>query len=374
MLVPFIVVVPPPSLSDSTLTPGAQTSTSGPRLLNEAIPLAESMAETAITFRYLAGNPTLEVAGGTGRQSLVAGRSHQQQAFVPGRVTHRLQGRGGGGATQAHADYVHAILDAPVDAGDDPGELATAVAVEDLDAIERRLRRHADNVRALDGGGNRSGTVRAVALIVHGRGDARDEARAAYVVRLKVRVVEVDAGIDDRDPYPLALGIAPGLRGVHLLDASRNGLGEGGRLVFHSQVGERTTEGVITEGVARGIVLDHRYVVVLPQGIDFALGQLRGHDGDLVLIDVIADQLRIERRTCGTQGQCCRVQEVRLHALRERAADDVDLVGRAVRALVLAFERNDDGSTLWVVVVADRRSAIFPLLCRMHGRDKMGAA
>ena len=129
MLVPFIVVVPPPSLSDSTLTPGAQTSTSGPRLLNAAMTLAESMAETAMTFRYLAGNPTLESAGGTGfLQFRVAGRGHQQQAFVPGRVAHRLQGRGGAGATQAHADDVHAVLDAPVDAGDDPGELAAAVA------------------------------------------------------------------------------------------------------------------------------------------------------------------------------------------------------------------------------------------------------
>ena len=66
MLVPLIVVVPPPSLSDSTLTPGAQRSTSGPRLLNGAMTLEESMAETAMTFRYLAGNPTLEAAGGTG--------------------------------------------------------------------------------------------------------------------------------------------------------------------------------------------------------------------------------------------------------------------------------------------------------------------
>src|SRR5262249_28547461 len=162
----------------------------------------------------------------------------------------------------------HTMLDAPVDPGDDPGDLATAVVVENLDGIERRLRRYADDVRALDRCGNRAGTVRAVAMIVHRRGSSRYEARPSYVVRLEVRVVEVDAGVDDRDPHALALGIAPGLRGVHLLDASRNGFCEGGRLVFNGQVGER-----ITEGVARGILLDRRHVVVLPQGVDFAVGQ-----------------------------------------------------------------------------------------------------
>src|SRR5438876_12321033 len=55
MLVPLNTVVPRPSLSDSTLTPGAHTSTSGPRLLNGAITLAVSMAETAMTFLYFAG-------------------------------------------------------------------------------------------------------------------------------------------------------------------------------------------------------------------------------------------------------------------------------------------------------------------------------
>src|SRR5216684_6623679 len=55
MLVPLITVVPPPSLSDSTLTPGAHISTSGPRLLKGAITLAESIAETAMTFLYFPG-------------------------------------------------------------------------------------------------------------------------------------------------------------------------------------------------------------------------------------------------------------------------------------------------------------------------------
>ena len=110
MLVPLIVVVPPPSLSDSTLTPGAQRSTSGPRLLNEAISLAESMAETAMTFRYLAGNPTLEVAGGT----RFGGQLVRPQPPAAGLVRHttsfpRPWGRC---PPKAHADHVHAILDA----------------------------------------------------------------------------------------------------------------------------------------------------------------------------------------------------------------------------------------------------------------------
>src|SRR4029434_6566176 len=83
----------------------------------------------------------------------------------------------------------------------------------------------------------------------------------------------------------------------------------------------------------------------MPQRGNFAVGQVRGHDGNLVLIDVVADQVRFERRTRGPQGQGRRVQEVGLHALREHATHNVDLVGRAVRALVLGFERDDDGST-----------------------------
>src|SRR5215831_12302749 len=130
---------------------------------------------------------------------------------------------------------MHAVLDAPVDAGDDLGERATAGLVEHLDGIERRLRRYANNVRAIDRCGDRTGTMRAVTIIVHGRGGSRYEAYATYIVRLEVRVVEVDAGVDDSDTYPLALGIAPGLRGIHLLDPGRNGFREGGRLVFNGQ-------------------------------------------------------------------------------------------------------------------------------------------
>src|SRR5262249_15358868 len=66
MLVPLFVPSPPPGTVDKTLTPGAQTSTSAPRLLNPAIRLAESIADTAMTFLYLAGKPTLDVAGGVG--------------------------------------------------------------------------------------------------------------------------------------------------------------------------------------------------------------------------------------------------------------------------------------------------------------------
>src|SRR5712692_7822972 len=48
---------------DSTLTPGAHSSTSGPRLLKGAITLLLSMAETAITFLYLPGTPTVPMPG-----------------------------------------------------------------------------------------------------------------------------------------------------------------------------------------------------------------------------------------------------------------------------------------------------------------------
>src|SRR5262245_44111365 len=66
MLVPLLVPYPPPGIVDKTLTPGAVISTSGPRLLNAAITSAESIADTAMTFLYLAGKPTFDAAGGTG--------------------------------------------------------------------------------------------------------------------------------------------------------------------------------------------------------------------------------------------------------------------------------------------------------------------
>ena len=59
MLVPLMVLYPPPSTVESTLTPGAQSSTSGPVLLKFVMTLLLSIAETAMTVAYLAGNPTL---------------------------------------------------------------------------------------------------------------------------------------------------------------------------------------------------------------------------------------------------------------------------------------------------------------------------
>jgi hypothetical protein len=58
---------------------------------------------------------------------------------------------------------------------------------------------------------------------------------------LEVRVVEVDPSVYDGYTDTLALGIAPGLRRVHLLDAGGNGFRERGRLVFNGEVVERTT-------------------------------------------------------------------------------------------------------------------------------------
>src|SRR5712692_5069474 len=62
---------------DSTLTPGAQSSTSGPRLLKPAIKLLLSIAETAITFLYLPGYPTLEVVPGGGGPALPAAATNK---------------------------------------------------------------------------------------------------------------------------------------------------------------------------------------------------------------------------------------------------------------------------------------------------------
>ena len=59
MLVPLMVPYPPPGTVESTLTPGAQSSISGPALLKAIITLLLSIAETAMTVAYLAGNPTL---------------------------------------------------------------------------------------------------------------------------------------------------------------------------------------------------------------------------------------------------------------------------------------------------------------------------
>src|SRR5262245_33168460 len=125
--------------------------------------------------------------------------------------------------------------------------------------------------------------MRAMTMVVHRGGGPRHETHPANIVWVEVRVIEVDPRIYDRYAYAFPLGIGPGLRRVNLLYAGRNGLSQRGRLVFNSQVGERASE-----GVTRRVVLDHGYVLVIPDGVDFSVSEMRVDDGHLVLIYVVA--------------------------------------------------------------------------------------
>ena len=77
-----------------------------------------------------------------------------------------------------------------------------AGVVEDLDRDQLRLGRDAHHAGAVQGSGGRPGHVRAVPVAVIRRSGWREAVLAAGLVDAgsQVRMVEVDAGVDDRDP------------------------------------------------------------------------------------------------------------------------------------------------------------------------------
>src|SRR5262249_12089913 len=158
---------------------------------------------------------------------------HHQQSLVPRGIADRLQSCDRSWAAQAHADDMHLVLDTPIDSGDDPAELPAAVLVEYLGRVEGSLRRNAHHAVAVDGRGDRSSAVCTMAVVVHRRWYAGNEARAADVVGFQVRVIEVDTRIDDTHTDALAHRIPPGRGCLDLGHTNRNGFRQHRRLIFH---------------------------------------------------------------------------------------------------------------------------------------------
>ena len=91
----------------------------------------------------------------------------------------------------------------PVDAADHLRVGAAALRVDDLDRVDLRARRHADDACAVVARGDRPGDVRSVAVVVARRLSVADAVLAAD--RVEVRVREVDPAVDDRDVHGRSL-------------------------------------------------------------------------------------------------------------------------------------------------------------------------
>ena len=144
-------------------------------------------------------------AEGRGVLVIVATRHGVDDARIH-RVGDRLiHGTAGALAAQAHVDdldFVGPVCDI-VNAGDDPGDPPAAVVLQDLDGPQAGARGYTYHARAVVNGGDGAGNVGAVAVaIVAGvilallfEGTAPRAVRAGDDV--EVRMVEVDAGVDD---------------------------------------------------------------------------------------------------------------------------------------------------------------------------------
>jgi hypothetical protein len=92
-------------------------------------------------------------------------------------------------------------------------------AVEDLGGEHARPRRDAHDAGAVVARGDRAGDVRAVAVVVVGRGARRHAVAPAGDG--EVRVVEVDAGVDDGDVGGARVARGGRRRGLHAAHAGR---------------------------------------------------------------------------------------------------------------------------------------------------------
>src|SRR5258708_26666556 len=105
-------------------------------------------------------------------------------------------------------------------------------------------------------------------------------------------MIEINAGIQDGNTNSLSLGNGPCPIRIHMLDAIRDLFGYGTLLRLNLQVPEGTEAG----GMTRCVVFDVGDVIILSQGMDFALGELRAYDRRFVSVYVIADDLIFDRR------------------------------------------------------------------------------
>src|SRR5581483_4731112 len=176
--------------------------------------------------------PVLRAADAGAEQVVVARGDDRHRAVLPG-VLHalgELGAHGGGdhehGAAEAQVDDLGAVVDDPLDAGDDVG-LVGGGALEDLGHDQPGVGGDpGDALPVVLHGGDDPGDVGAVAEVVLGRAGALqgvavgvEAARRLDDLAGEVLVAEVDAGVDDADLHAGARRLGPGGRGADGLEA-----------------------------------------------------------------------------------------------------------------------------------------------------------
>ena len=240
MLVPLLTPYEPFATGtvEYVATPGAAMFTSPP------LPLSADARERSALQRLVERRDREHrraVRGSAdGRPSAVARCGDDERPGVQGRgrgllVVGEVRLAHGDRRAQRHRDHVGALLDGPLDAGQDPAARAAALIAQHLADDEPRAVRDAVaplRARGRLRSGGRAGAVRAVRVAVLHRlpGDerlARDDATR------EVGVAEVDAGVEHRDPDVRArprCGREDRRHRAHGLEAPRVGGGVGVRL------------------------------------------------------------------------------------------------------------------------------------------------
>ena len=95
------------------------------------------------------------------------------------------------------------MLNAPINAGYNPCELTRPILVQNLNCIEGCLWCYANYARAIECRRYCASAVCAVTMVVHGRGRAWHKAHTTHIVRVKVRVIEVNASVYNGYCMPL---------------------------------------------------------------------------------------------------------------------------------------------------------------------------
>ncbi len=218
-------------------------------------------------------------------------------------------------AADAHVHDVDAVVDRPLERGDDGAVLAVAARVHDLQGVELYPRRDTDDEVAVLVGGQDARDVRSVAVVIHRVGVVVDEVPASPVIAVELGVdrlgaaeVEmdvVDAAVDDRDLHALA----PDAGVVHAL---RPDVAHAPGIVKLEVAGR----GVVPEDADLPIGLDRLHAGVVPETFDCLDGHGRRDRGDDRVAEVDVAAGGVDRLL----GGLARVRSERDDDLRQRSA------------------------------------------------------